>query len=368
VRGRRASSGALASVGLAAVLVGLGARPASADPNEANELLATAYERKARGDQEGALEAFDEARKAGAPAQRISLELAYVYLSRGDTASARLELQAATSGPDIALATQARRQLAELPTPWWADFYAESFGWHRVRGANESTDVVPTIRMRGLRRLSEKTDAHAYLFAQATRDTSSRGFGAGVPAIYADNRAMAGGGFLLRLAKRTVGLFGQAGPAVSLLDDGHDRIQLDVRGGAFLSLASAACYEQGGIIENGTWCAELYGEAIYTSRFNNDIQGFIRQRTSFSYLETGPVSWQVFLELRAAVDKNGDYYDNFVDSGLGPRWRLHRPLPLDLLLGGHVGSYLGRQNVDPLPTQHDYLDLRLFVTTYVELD
>ena len=340
---------------------------AHANPDEANALLATAYDCKARGDEKGALQAFDEAREAGAPPQRISLELAYLYLGRGDVHEARLELEGAVAGPDQALASQARKQLAMLPQPWWADLYVESFGWKRARGANDQTDMVPTVRVRGLRRLLEDTDLNAYVFAQATRDTASRGFGAAVPAIYADNHAMTGGGMMLRLAKRSIGLFAQVGPAFALVDDHRDFVQLDARAGAFTSLASAACYEQGGIIEAGTWCAELYSEVIYTSRFSNDIQGIARARTSATYLETGPLSWQGFFEVRAALDRNGDYYDNFVDAGAGPRWRLRKPIPIDLQLGAHAGSYLGRQNVDPLPMEHDYIDVRLLVTTYVEV-
>lgn len=341
---------------------------ARANPDEANELLATAYQCKARGDDKGALQAFDEAREAGASPQRVSLELAYLYLDRGDVHAARLELEGAVSGPDQALAAQARRQLGMLPKWWWADLYVESFGWTRARGANDHTDMVPTVRVRGLRRLGENLDLHAYLFAQATRDTASRGYGAAVPAIYADNRALTGGGFLLRLAKRSVGVFAQIGPAIALVDDHRDTVELDARAGAFTSLASAACYEQGGIIEAGTWCAELYSEVVYTSRFANDIQGIARARTSATYVETGPVSWQVFFEVRTALDRNGDYYDNFIDAGVGPRWRLRRPVPIDVQLGGHAGSYLGRENVDPLPMEHDYIDIRLLVTTYVEVE
>jgi hypothetical protein len=343
-----------------------GVPPATAD--EATELLASAYDLKARGDRDGAIDAFIEARRAGAAPQRIALELAYVYLSLGQTAAARFELDAAAAGPDAVLARAARRQLDELPSTWWADVYAESYGWTRLRGETDSTDLVPTIRVRGLRRLADRADLHAYVFAQATRDLASRGFGAAIPAIYADNRALTGGGMLLRLANRHVGLFAQVGPAITLIDDGHDAVELDVRGGAFLALASAACFEQGGIIENETWCAELYGEAVYTSRFDHDVQGFARQRTSFTYVETGPVSWQFFGELRAAFDRNGDFYDNFLDAGIGPRWRLRRPIAIDLQIGGHVGAYLGRENRDPAPMQQDYLDLRAFATTYVELD
>jgi hypothetical protein len=343
-------------------------RGADADDRAGQHLLAAAYDRKARGDEPGAVEAFQAARDAGAPPQRVALELAYMYLARGDVRSARIELVAAAAGPDIALAKQAQAQLEQFPGRWWADVYAETFGWSRVDGPNTSQDLVPTVRVRGLRRLHQTIDANAYLFAQATRDLASRGAGNGaLPLIYADNSAMAGAGFLLRVVDGYVGLFGQVGPAMRLVDDGvRDAVQLDVRGGVVVSWASAACYLQGGIIEAGTWCAEFYSEGVYTSRFDHDVQGFARSRVGFTYAETGPVSWQMYWELRAALDLNGDYYDNLMESGMGPRWRLNAPIRIDLLVGGHAGSYLWRENRDPAPADRQYIDVRLLASTYVE--
>ncbi len=339
--------------------------PAIAQPTD---LLSIAYEKKARGDEDGAVQAFLAARDAGIAPQRVALELAYVHLAHNKTTAAREELEKAASGPDQELAAQARKQLDALPGAWWADLYAESYSWRRVGGDALTTDLVPTVRLRGLRRLSAERDVHAYVFGQATRDVASQSISTGVPQIYADNHALAGGGAMVRLANRRVGVFAQVGTAIALLDDGHDFLQLDVRGGAFVSLASAACDVQGGIVEAGTWCGELYSEAVYTSRFDNNVQAFIRQRTGFSYLETGPVSWSMYLELRGALDRNGAFYNNFIDSGVGPRWRLRRPVPIDLLVGGPVGSYLDLPTVDAMPGRKDYVDFRVLVTTYVEID
>lgn len=354
---------------LALLLATLGTHQAArADDGEGQRLLAAAYDRKARGDEPGALEAFHAARDAGAQPQRVAIELAYMYLSRGDTRSARRELLAAVAGPDATLAKQAQAQLDQFPSRWWADVYAEVFGWSRVDGVNGTDDLVPTVRLRGFRRLHETFDANAYVFAQATRDVASRGAGNGaIPLIYADNSAMAGAGFLVRVAGRYVGFFGQVGPAMKLVDDGvSDRTQLDVRGGVVVSWASAACYVQGGILEAGSWCAEVYSEGVYTSRFDHDVQGFARSRVGFTLAETGPVSWQMYAELRAALDINGDYYDNLIESGMGPRWRLNAPIRIDLLVGGHAGSYLGRENRDPVPDDRQYVDLRVLAATYVE--
>ena len=323
--------------------------------------LNAAYQLKVSGDFSGAVEAFRAARAAGAEPQRIALELAYTHLALRQTDAARDELVTASRGPDAKLAEQARNQLAALPGAWWADVYVESFGWRRLHGAASSTDLVPTVRVRGMRRLASSPELNLYVFAQATRDTASRGLGAATPQIYADDHALAGGGVLVRLWQRRLGVFAQLGPAVPLIGDGRARLALDIRGGAYLGFATAACSQRGHAM-----CAEVYAETIYTSRFAHDIQALARGRLARSYLDTGALSWQLFVEGRGAVDRNGDYYDNFVDVGAGPRWRLHSGVPIDVLLGGHVGMYLGRTNRDPAPASLPYADLRVLATTYVE--
>jgi hypothetical protein len=328
--------------------------------------LNAAYELKASGDLGGAVKAFLAARAAGAEPQRIALELAYTHLALGEARAARDELVTAARGPDAGLAEQARNQLAAMPGPmpgpWWADAYVESFGWSRVHGAAESTDLVPTVRARGMRRLVSSPDLNAYVFAQATRDTASRGLGAATPQIYADNRALVGGGVLVRIWQHRVGVFAQLGPAVPLIDDGGARLALDIRGGPYVTLATAACSQRA-----HATCAEVYAESVYTSRFDHNIQALARGRLARSYLDTGALSWQLFVEGRGAADRNGDYYNNLVDIGAGPRWRLHTAVPVDLLLGGHVGTYLGRVNRDPAPMSLEYADFRILATTYVEL-
>jgi len=339
------------------------ARADSEHERAATAWLTAGYERKASGDLGGALQAFEAARRAGADPQRVSLELAYAHLALGETAAARAEFAVASRGTDADLARRADQELAGLPSPWWADLYAESFGWSRRMGATDNSDVVPTVRVRGLRRLTFGPDLSVYAYAQATRDTASRGLGSGAPSVYADNTALAGAGLLLRLWQNRLGLFAQAGPALPLMDDGRDPVGFDARAGSFLALETEPC-----LVERhpSPRCEELYTEVIYTSRFDHDVQAFTRARQSLRYLATGPVAWQLFWELRGGADRNGDYYDNFVDAGAGPRWRLRGPVPFDLLAGGHVGRYLGRENLDPAPGRLEYVDLRVLATTYVE--
>jgi hypothetical protein len=350
---------------LLCIAIAAGDRLAAADSERGADFWMTAaYERKASDDLGGAIEALEAARQAGADPQRVELELAYARLAMGETAAARDALSAAARGPDAELARRARAELDALPSRWWVDLYAESFGWHRADGADSTTDLVPTVRARAFRRLSFAPDVNVYLFAQATRDTASRGAGAGAPTIHSDNSALVGAGFLVRLWRSRVGLFGQAGPAVSLIDDGTDAVDFDARGGAYLGIESAACGP--GPRPRASICSDVYAEAVYTSRFDNDVSALARGRQSLRYLATGPLGWEIFWELRGSADRNGDYYDNFVDAGAGPRWRVLGRVPLDLQAGVHAGRYFGRDNVDPAPDKLHYVDLRILATTYLE--
>ena len=82
---------------------------------------------------------------------------------------------------------------------------------------------------------------------------------------------------------------------------------------------------------------------------------------------TGPIGWEITGELRAAKDINNDYYNNFVDAGLGPRVRLLAPFHLELMLAPHIGTYFGSHNQEPAPDPLHYVDLRAQLATYVEL-
>jgi len=325
--------------------------------------------RKSRQDLDGARAALQSARGVGSDPQRIDLELAYLALAGNGMNDAREHLARASAGPDPAVASRAREQLSLLPSQVWRDFYADVFSWDRVSGGNPSSNAVPTIRLRAGYRLSFETDVSVYLYGQGTRDLASRGVGAGAaPQILADNYASVGAGVLLRLWDRRVGLFLQGGPALNLLDDRRSRLAFDARGGGYLGLETPRCWPSagGGVSFGLVPCAELYSEITYVSRFADNVIGLLRGRAAATWLITGPVAWQVAGELRAAADRNGDFYNNLVDAGVGPRLRLLRPLLVDIFPSFNAGSYLGRANSDPAPKPLSYRDFRIQVATYLE--
>lgn len=244
------------------------------------------------------------------------------------------------------------------------DVYADTFAWRRVSGANHDADGVPTLRTRALVRPLEAIPFEVYAFAQVTRELGSSGITSG--RIHADNRAMLGAGALLSLWQGRAGLFFQAGPALNLVDDGRARTLLDARGGGFLGLELRGCSPSAGSGLQLTPCADLYTDLLYLSRFDDDVAGFARARGGATWLVTGPIAWQALLEGRAAADRNHDFYDNFADGGVAHRWRLLKPIRLDVVASGVVGRYRGVENVDPAPDPLRYVDLRLEAATYFE--
>lgn len=376
------------------------------DGARARAALDEGYERKAKGELEGAARAFEAARAAGAEPQLVALELGYLAATRGDSKQARGYFQEASLGDDATLRSHAAKELDALgpdipiesgaakgkgPTTlpplaymaavneeranerralknWWGDLYAEAYGWHRVAGASLEDDLVPTLRLRALYRLTERTELDVYGVAKATRDLASRGRNRqGVPIIYADNHATLGAGAMLRVWRRQLGFFAQAGPTLNLVDTGGQRLDFDVRAGAFLGMETSRCAMRSRESAFVHWpCAELYSEAVYVNRFDDNVIAFGRGRAGMTYWATGPLLSQLLLEARAGLDTNDDYYNNFTDFGAVHRFRFVEPLRLDVMTGIHGGSYLGRAGRDPAPSPLHYVELRLQAATYLE--
>lgn len=328
-------------------------------------LMNEGYARKAAGDLDGAAAAFEGARDAGFDAQRVDLELSYVALSARRMAAARERLESALDGPDPLLAAKARQELDALPLPVRRDLYAETSAWTRPEGAARRANAVPMLRLRALYQPLESTPLDGYLFAQATRDLASRA-GGGVPEIYADNRAIAGVGLQLRLFRSRAALFAQAGPAFALVGDDRE-VHFDFRAGAAGNVETRGCSPapHRGAALRLLPCADAYGSAIYFSRFEHDVVAFARGRAGTTWLVTGPFAWTLLVEAQASVDRVRHPYDNFLEGGVGHRWRLLRPIKVDLLASANTGVVLRGRPAEPVPTDRDYVELRLVAATFV---
>jgi tetratricopeptide (TPR) repeat protein len=344
--------------------------PPPPPPPPATSALDEGYRAKAKGDLAAARTAFERARANPTQAQIASMELGYLAASAGDPDTARARFDEAAIGANADLGAQARRERNTLPRHVFGDAYFDAYGWDRRAGATTSDPiVVPTLRMRAFLRPVLSIPVDAYAAAQVVRDTASRGFvGLALPKVYADNFATFGAGLRAKLWRR-LELFAQIGPAINLLDDGRDRTALDVRGGALMYAETRDCGPppEHGVRARFLPCGEVYAEGIYASRFNNDVMAYARPRAAAGYLVMGPVLWQIVAEGRAGKDLNNDYWNNFADAGIGPRWRLLAPFRFDLLFTASAGAYFGLANRDPAPSRLTYGDLRVLASTYLEL-
>ena len=324
-------------------------------------------------------EDFDRAPISLAMAEAAGADICLVYLERGYLAKAQDKPASARSdfvkAKNCENETASASAKAELKVSWrlfWGDIYAELYGWHRFYPAvSRNTNLVPTLRVRGYIHPIPKLDLDPYLFVQISRDVASRGLGPnGYPLVYADNTLMFGVGALFRFWKRKVGLFAQIGPAINLLNDSRRRVWLDARIGGFFAVEAPDCRPAPQMDDPGAragfdGCADVYAEAVWVNRFDNNVFTMGRGRLAFTFLVTGPVAWQPVAEVRILKDINNDFWNNLIDAGAGIRWRLLTPIGLDVMLGVHGGSYFGLQNKDPAPNPLRFAELRLQAATYI---
>lgn len=370
-----------------AAAVRLRAAAAGSDPTlarQAEELLGTVDQRVAAQyaaqariyrDEEKydlAITSLENAEQRGLDPCRLELERGYLEAEQNHPAKARRHFRTAAECGDEDVAELARGELKSRYKLFWGDFYGELYGWHRFAPEQyTNTNLVPTLRLRGYIHPIPKLDLDPYIFARFSRDVGSRANGPnGLPLILADNTVMVGVGVLFRFWKRRVGIYAQIGPAFNLLDDGRDRVSLDARVAAFFAVSAPTCNPAPQMTRPGARltlepCGEVYAEAVWVSRFDNNIFTMGRGRAALTYLVTGPVAWQPFAEVRVLKDINNDYWNNLIDAGGGHRWRLLKPFGLDLMLGIHGGAYFGLENHDPVPSPPTYAELRLQAFTYV---
>lgn len=315
---------------------------------------------------------LETAAKEGADRCAILLETGYLEGAQNHGVKARKAFREAAQCDEKAIRKAARAELRTKYRLFWGDFYGELFGWHRfLPQASRNSNLVPTARLRGYIHPIPHLDIDPYIFAQVSRDVASRAQGPnGFPLILADNTAMFGVGVLLRAWYRRIGLYAQLGPAVNLLDDGRQRWFFDARVAGFFAVSAPTCNPAPQLTAPGARlefspCAEVYAEAVWVSRFDNNVFTMGRGRVGFTALVTGPVAWQPIAEGRVLKDILNDYWNNLADVGLGIRWRLLTPIGLDLMLGVHGGSYFGLYNVDLPPDPLGYAELRLQAATYV---
>jgi tetratricopeptide (TPR) repeat protein len=147
----------------------------------------------------------------------------------------------------------------------------------------------------------------------------------------------------------------EAGEAVKYLGSRKDV------GAAIPDYRGGVSYAKGfGHVSAGSrgWFAESNDDAIFVSRFANDLLMYSQNRTGYTPapLENFGLSTQVFWNYNATTDTQRQYWANFVETGPGLRFKV-QPLPKMLFSVNFLrGAYLINEGN---PRRPNYFDLRV---------
>ena len=199
-----------------------------------------------------------------------------------------------------------------LPDPWFAEVYAapEYRSHHDVA-------VAPIEGRVGVSYGASST-VEAYVSLRGTIDTRS-GKADLVPVTYYDNAAFVAGGLRVQpFADVPVSLFAEVGAGYDIADQNRGRLRSDFRGGAVAYQqwnVEAPC--AGGDRFPFRFIADVYGEAIYYSRYDNNVLFYGRVRPGIRLFETP--TWGVDGYLLGAVssDLKNNKDNHFGEYGTG---------------------------------------------------
>lgn len=112
--------------------------------------------------------------------------------------------------------------------------------------------------------------------------------------------------------------------------------------------------------------AELYGELVYFSRFDDNVILFVRHREGRRAFETASSYLDVYLFGQGWLDANGDFSNNVGEVGLGVRYWPDKRTPFNIWVEGLRGMYFGDRD-RPSTLSASYGDLRFGLTASLPL-
>jgi len=112
--------------------------------------------------------------------------------------------------------------------------------------------------------------------------------------------------------------------------------------------------------------AELYGELVYFSRFDDNVILFVRHREGRRAFETASSYLDVYLFGQGWLDANGDFSNNVGEVGLGARFWPDKRTPFNIWVEGLRGMYFGTRD-RPSTLSASYGDLRFGLTASLPL-
>jgi tetratricopeptide (TPR) repeat protein len=325
------STVAVARFELAYALLAVGRKPDAiahleggvrADPANTEAFRQLGYLYAEAGQLDASLRAFDTAGARGALRPRDRLQVGYVHARRGDGAAARRAFALAAVTDDSLVANAARAALAQSaastpPAPTgrvkFAELYAAPLYQSRFSNAIAQGVARTGIVLGGSARLSP------YASLRGSRDTRSTG--GRQPVIFSDNVILPALGVRVQPLPGlddALQLYAEAGPALALVDAGAPRrTTSDVRAGGYYNRQWRAGAPGPGDRTPLALVTDLYVDASYYSRFDDDVIGFAQLRESVPVLDVSGRGADVFARVWTVADTRRVYYNNAVETSAG---------------------------------------------------
>ncbi len=266
-----------------------------------------------------ALAAFDRSLELQPSDEAIRLQRAYVLQRLGRNRAAAEAFYGLSGSSDQRIASQSCSSWQVLynasdrafDAPWFGEsYFAPQYVSHFDLAVFPYQGRVGAV-------LDEETQLEAYGSLRVTADTRS-GRGIFGPQNFYDNAAVIAAGLRVQpIEDVPVALFVEAGGAYDLTDLGRDRWRGDVRGGAVLyeewGMAPPCLGESGGVRA----VADVYAEAIYYSRYDDNVLFYARFRPGVRVWEDQDAAVDLYLLGATGFDTRGVAGNEYQELGAG---------------------------------------------------
>ncbi len=279
---------------------------------------------------EAAIAAMERAYELDPGNNLIPHQIGFIQQQLGKNRAATGSFYRATFGRDAERAREAcgnvsvARPLSDrfLSPPYFIDVYAvPEYQSHYDVGVFQGDVKIG-------RSFEGEFPVDVYGGARITQDTKSEFTNFGPQNIY-DNYALIYGGARLRPYKPLpIWLFADAGWAYDTIEQGRSRGRGDFRAGA------VGNYEWNMELDceadnpfHRRWIADLYGDAIYYTRYSNMI-AFGRFRPGYRFYNSLDKAAEVYLLTQASWDAEDVIGNRYLDVGVGGAFHLYDSIPL----------------------------------------
>ncbi len=237
----------------------------------------------------------------------------------------------ASRSPDPAVAAEAARAFRSLRPaqsrvrttfwafPFWSSRWHDAFTYAQVKTEARlgSLPVRPYVSVR---------------FIGDTRQAA----GEASPQFLSETAFIVAAG-IATPAWRGLTLWGEAGEAMSYRKRAG-RVVPDYRGGIAFSRGFGTPLQG----EGSGWVAETAVDAVFLSRFGNDVVAYWQNRAGYTLPAVGGLRSQLYVNVNVSADAKREYWANVAEFGPGLRFRLD-PLPavfsVNLLRGAYTRNF-----------------------------